>query len=211
MAWLNAARAHWPPGPRELLPAARSLVVVGVSYRTDEPADGPGGRVARYAWGGDYHAAMKSRLRELAAWLAGARRPTKSLARLRRQRAAGRAGRGRPRGAGLSRQEHQPADADRLVRLSRRAADRRRARRRPARPKDCGSLPAVHRRLPDRRARRGVPPGRRALHRLSDDRAPRSDRRRASPEARRVDLRLRHVSGRVSLQRLDARSTAWLA
>ncbi len=71
MAWLNAARAHLATRPRELLPAARALVVVGVSYRTDEPADGPGGRVARYAWGGDYHTAMKSRLRELAAWLAG--------------------------------------------------------------------------------------------------------------------------------------------
>ncbi len=69
MAWLNTARAHLATRPRELLPEARSLVVVGVSYRTEEPADGPGGRVARYAWGGDYHAAMKSRLRELAAWL----------------------------------------------------------------------------------------------------------------------------------------------
>jgi epoxyqueuosine reductase len=70
MAWLNAARARLATRPRELLPEARSLVVVGVSYRTDEPAAGPGGRVARYAWGGDYHAAMKSRLRQLAAWLA---------------------------------------------------------------------------------------------------------------------------------------------
>jgi epoxyqueuosine reductase len=45
------------------------LIVVGVSYRTVEPTDGPGGRVARYAWGGDYHDAMKSRLRLLAAFL----------------------------------------------------------------------------------------------------------------------------------------------
>jgi epoxyqueuosine reductase len=70
MAWLNAARARLATRPLELLPEARSLVVVGVSYRTEEPADGPGGRVARYAWGGDYHAAMKARLRQLGSWLA---------------------------------------------------------------------------------------------------------------------------------------------
>jgi epoxyqueuosine reductase len=70
MAWLNTARARLATRPRELLPEARSLLVVGVSYRTVEPAEGPGGRIARYAWGGDYHAAMKARLRQLAAWLA---------------------------------------------------------------------------------------------------------------------------------------------
>ncbi|HEY1292668.1 MAG TPA: tRNA epoxyqueuosine(34) reductase QueG [Chloroflexota bacterium] len=69
MAWLDAARARLGSRPRELLAEARSLVVVGVSYRTEEPTDGSGGRIARYAWGGDYHAAMKSRLRQLAAWL----------------------------------------------------------------------------------------------------------------------------------------------
>ena len=46
--------------------------------------------------------------------------------------------------------------------------------------KDCGTLPPVHRRLPDRCAGRGLPPGRRALHRLPDHRAPRPDRRRAA-------------------------------
>jgi epoxyqueuosine reductase len=70
MAWLNTARARLATRPLELLPEARSLVVVGVSYRTEEPSAGPGGRLARYAWGGDYHAAMKRRLRQLADWLA---------------------------------------------------------------------------------------------------------------------------------------------
>jgi epoxyqueuosine reductase len=69
MAWLNAARAHLATRPRELLPEARSLVVVGASYRTAEPEAGSGGRVARYAWGSDYHDAMKTRLRQLAAFL----------------------------------------------------------------------------------------------------------------------------------------------
>jgi len=69
MAWLNAARARLATRPLELLEGARSLTVVGASYRTEEPSTGTGGRVARYAWGGDYHAVMKLRLRELAAWL----------------------------------------------------------------------------------------------------------------------------------------------
>jgi epoxyqueuosine reductase len=69
MAWLNEARTRLATRPAELLPGAKSLIVVGVSYRTVEPTDGPGGRVARYAWGGDYHAAMKSRLRLLAAFV----------------------------------------------------------------------------------------------------------------------------------------------
>ena len=51
MAWLTMARAHLATHPSELLEGARSLVVVGVSYRTEEPSSGPGGRVARYAWG----------------------------------------------------------------------------------------------------------------------------------------------------------------
>src|SRR5689334_18466264 len=69
MAWLNAARTRLATRPQELLPGARSLVVVGVSYRTEEPDaqyavpgtpySARGGRVARYAWGGDYHDAMK--------------------------------------------------------------------------------------------------------------------------------------------------------
>jgi epoxyqueuosine reductase len=70
MAWLNEARTRLATRPEDLLPGAKSLVVVGVSYRTDEPSVEPGGgRVARYAWGGDYHDAMKSRLRQLAGFL----------------------------------------------------------------------------------------------------------------------------------------------
>lgn len=69
MAWLNTARARMATHPSELLEGARSLIVVGVSYRTEEPSPTPGGRIARYAWGEDYHDAMKRHLRELAHWL----------------------------------------------------------------------------------------------------------------------------------------------
>jgi epoxyqueuosine reductase len=69
MAWLNAARTRLATRPLELLPEARSLIVVGVSYRTSDPNRRPG-RVARYAWGDDYHDAMKTRLHSLVTWLA---------------------------------------------------------------------------------------------------------------------------------------------
>lgn len=66
MAWMNEARARLSTHPEELLHGARSLVVVGVAYRTVEPEPGPGGRIARYAWGSDYHDALKHRLQQLA-------------------------------------------------------------------------------------------------------------------------------------------------
>ena len=70
MAWLTDARARLACRPDELLPGARSLVVVGVSYRTQEPdPDDEGGRIARYAWGDDYHEVMKTRLRALGSFL----------------------------------------------------------------------------------------------------------------------------------------------
>ncbi len=75
MAWLNEARARLSCRPQELLPGARSLVVVGVSYRTGVPGedvpsdDAARGRIARYAWGSDYHDAMKARLKQLSAFL----------------------------------------------------------------------------------------------------------------------------------------------
>ncbi len=61
---------------RELIPGARSLVMVGMEYYTGGP-DGPGtpppdpgaARFARYARGDDYHDVMTPRLRSLLAWL----------------------------------------------------------------------------------------------------------------------------------------------
>jgi epoxyqueuosine reductase len=55
---------------RQVLPAAQSVVVVGLSYFVlDPPAelwrDPSRGRIARYAWGLDYHDVMLPRLREL--------------------------------------------------------------------------------------------------------------------------------------------------
>jgi epoxyqueuosine reductase len=49
--------------PKKLQKSARSVVSLGVSYYPgDHPEDPGGGRVARYAWGRDYHEVIKERL-----------------------------------------------------------------------------------------------------------------------------------------------------
>jgi epoxyqueuosine reductase len=54
--------------PGLILHGVKSILMLGVNYRTAEPASaGPGqGKVSRYAWGGDYHDVIRRRLRELA-------------------------------------------------------------------------------------------------------------------------------------------------
>ena len=83
LAWLGAgyqAGLHWMTEdrvrracrPEDLLPGARSLVVVGAAYAAREPTapqGSPTGRVARYARGADYHDVMRARLGELAVHL----------------------------------------------------------------------------------------------------------------------------------------------
>lgn len=56
--------------PRQVVPGARSVVVVGLSYFALNPPaelwnDPSRGRIARYAWGPDYHNIMLPRLRQL--------------------------------------------------------------------------------------------------------------------------------------------------
>lgn len=55
--------------PRLVLPGCRSMVSVGMNYYTDNRAnEQPGmGRIARYAWGKDYHTVMSQRLAQLEA------------------------------------------------------------------------------------------------------------------------------------------------
>ncbi len=57
--------------PRSLLPDCRSVIVLATSYHTAEPdivSQGTG-RVARYAWGDNYHNVLRPKLRELGRWL----------------------------------------------------------------------------------------------------------------------------------------------
>lgn len=66
LPWFTEDRVRRANRPRELLPGARSVVSLAMSYQTGEPkliGKGPHGRVARYAWGYDYHKVMKDRIK----------------------------------------------------------------------------------------------------------------------------------------------------
>lgn len=56
-----------------ILPGVRSMVIVGMDYRTRVPSeilkDPSRGRIASYAWSLDYHDVMTPRLEQLAQWL----------------------------------------------------------------------------------------------------------------------------------------------
>ncbi|MGI8478127.1 MAG: tRNA epoxyqueuosine(34) reductase QueG [Thermomicrobiales bacterium] len=69
--WFTPERATFSADPRNLQPTARSLLSVGVAYWSIDPGkpdDGvPRGRIARYAWGVDYHKLLKRRMASLLA------------------------------------------------------------------------------------------------------------------------------------------------
>src|SRR6056297_1826260 len=64
MAYL-ARHAHHKYHPEQLLHGAKSIIQVLMPYfrpRTRQPLPAGWGRVARYAWGRDYHKVLKKRL-----------------------------------------------------------------------------------------------------------------------------------------------------
>ena len=78
LPWYTESRVMRGTSPSELLPGARSIICLGLSYCLDEDTGGAGpistgtsqeqhpkGRVARYAWVRDYHRVMKRRMRDL--------------------------------------------------------------------------------------------------------------------------------------------------
>ena len=68
MAWMERDPAR-RADPRRVLPGCQSLISVGMNYLTDHRAnEDPGfGRIARYAWGKDYHKILGKKLVELEA------------------------------------------------------------------------------------------------------------------------------------------------
>lgn len=66
MAWMERTPEK-RADPGLVLPGCRSVVSVGVNYLTDHrPDERPGhGRIARYAWGRDYHKVLSDRLKQL--------------------------------------------------------------------------------------------------------------------------------------------------
>ncbi len=69
MPWFTEERVGRASDPQALLPGARSIIVVALSYlpAEEDPPDNhqPVGRVARYARWKDYHLVMKDKLRTL--------------------------------------------------------------------------------------------------------------------------------------------------
>jgi epoxyqueuosine reductase len=79
-AWLEddaAGDMQWMEGgaekrcdPQQVLPGARSIVVVALNYwQGEQKSPVEKGRIARYAWGDDYHELMLEKLEKLAAFL----------------------------------------------------------------------------------------------------------------------------------------------
>mgnify|MGYP002401893719 CR=1 FL=1 len=70
MAWMERTPEK-RADPRHVLPGCRSIISVGVNYLTEHRADEqPGkGRIARYAWGKDYHKVLLNRLQQLEEFL----------------------------------------------------------------------------------------------------------------------------------------------
>ena len=68
LPWYTEERVNRATHPEVLLPGARSIVSVAISYNDghkDRAGTGPAGRIARYAWGDDYHKVLKAKLQQL--------------------------------------------------------------------------------------------------------------------------------------------------
>ena len=69
LPWYTEERVYRMNRPELLLENARSVISMAANYNTGPPTDSPSGsdsrrgRVARYAWGRDYHNVIKGRLR----------------------------------------------------------------------------------------------------------------------------------------------------
>ncbi|MGH2587000.1 MAG: tRNA epoxyqueuosine(34) reductase QueG, partial [Dehalococcoidia bacterium] len=78
LPWFTAERAARSTDPGRALDQVRSVITLAAPYRAtmdvdaDTLSDRPRGRIARYAWGRDYHRALERPLKRLAGWLAEA-------------------------------------------------------------------------------------------------------------------------------------------
>lgn len=67
LPWFNGSRVLRGTSPQALLPGARSIICLGLNYFEEgqgyPESEEPSGKVARYAWGPDYHQLIKKRMR----------------------------------------------------------------------------------------------------------------------------------------------------
>ena len=72
MEWMERG-AEKRCDPQQILPGARSIIIVALNYwQGEEPVSritGVRGRIARYAWGDDYHDVMLTKFEQLSAYL----------------------------------------------------------------------------------------------------------------------------------------------
>jgi epoxyqueuosine reductase len=68
MQWIERG-AEKRLDPQQVLSGARSIVVLAMNYWQGNDSPAPAARIARYAWGNDYHDVMLARLRELDGFL----------------------------------------------------------------------------------------------------------------------------------------------
>ena len=205
LPWFTGQRVRRGASPLELLPGARSVICLGLSYLTrnsgaEDTGDGelPAGAGGPLRLGAGLppgHQAADAGLRPGLGSepRQGHRRP---LVRGRRSDAG--PGRRQPFRVGLVRQEHQHIDAQpRFLGVFGPSDNRPGPGGRPSAEKDLRELRPLHRRLPHR-GHRGPLRGRQLpVHLLSDHREPGPDSPgTASPHAR-LDFRLRHLPGRL--------------
>ena len=69
LPWYTESRVRRGCSPEGLLPGAKSIISVGLSYlvsdEDENESDVHGGKVARYSWGDDYHKVIKARLKTM--------------------------------------------------------------------------------------------------------------------------------------------------
>jgi epoxyqueuosine reductase len=69
LPWFDEARVERATDPKRTVEGARSIILLAASYWNPPPAEGRTslrGRVARYAWGRDYHRVLEKRARPIA-------------------------------------------------------------------------------------------------------------------------------------------------
>lgn len=75
LPWFTAERADVSCHPDALLPEARSIISLAMTYLVpdaqveDNVENTPRGRISRYAWGDDYHDIIKPKLQQFVEWL----------------------------------------------------------------------------------------------------------------------------------------------
>ena len=207
LPWYTESRVMRGTSPSALLPGARSVVCLGLSYFVDsesprQPESGEGmkspGRVARYAWVRDYHRVMKRRMRELVRELERELGATISArwyvddGPMLDRATANRSGIG-----WFGKNTNILTSGFGVMGLPWSSDYRPGTGGRCAAAKVLRFMRALHRRLPDGGHRCSLCYRQLALHLIPHHREPRADPPRAPPADAGLGVRLRHLPGRM--------------